>query len=103
MSKRFLFYVLFFAALAVGFYFVMTLLIPGYGRVKFPVLNNVQAFSFNNQEGKTITEKDVEGKVYVAEFFFTTCESIAPNEYQHENGLRILIKTSQIFSILSHT
>jgi protein SCO1/2 len=35
-------------------------------------------FSFTNQNGKTITQKDYEGKIYVADFFFTTCKSICP-------------------------
>ncbi|WP_310377353.1 SCO family protein [Flavobacterium sp.] len=35
-------------------------------------------FSFTNQNGKTITQKDYEGKIFVADFFFTTCGSICP-------------------------
>lgn len=35
-------------------------------------------FSFTNQNGKTITQKDYEGTIYVADFFFTTCKSICP-------------------------
>ena len=35
-------------------------------------------FSFTNQNGKTITQKEYEGKIYVADFFFTTCKSICP-------------------------
>jgi len=38
----------------------------------------VPAFSFTNQNGKTITNKDYEGKVYLVEFFFTTCPTICP-------------------------
>ena len=38
----------------------------------------VPDFSFINQYGKTITNKDYEGKVYVVEFFFTTCPTICP-------------------------
>ncbi|GGK12653.1 photosynthetic protein synthase II [Yeosuana aromativorans] len=38
----------------------------------------VPHFSFVNQDGKTITDKDYEGKVYVIEFFFTTCPTICP-------------------------
>jgi len=38
----------------------------------------VPAFSFTNQDGKTITNKDYIGKVYVVEFFFTTCPTICP-------------------------
>ena len=36
------------------------------------------AFSFTNQNGETITNKDYEGKVYLVEFFFTTCPTICP-------------------------
>lgn len=38
----------------------------------------VPDFSFTNQDGKTITNKDYEGKVFVIEFFFTTCPTICP-------------------------
>ncbi len=38
----------------------------------------VPDFSFTNQNGETITNEDYAGKVYVAEFFFTTCPSICP-------------------------
>ena len=40
--------------------------------------NKVPDFEFINQEGKTITNKNYHGKVYVVEFFFTTCPSICP-------------------------
>lgn len=38
----------------------------------------VPTFSFTNQDGKTITNEDYLGKVYVVEFFFTTCPTICP-------------------------
>jgi len=38
----------------------------------------VPDFQFVNQNGDTITNKDYLGKVYVIEFFFTTCPSICP-------------------------
>jgi protein SCO1/2 len=40
--------------------------------------HHIADFSFTNQNGKTITQKDYEGKIYVADFFFTTCKSICP-------------------------
>ncbi|WP_395051059.1 SCO family protein [Flavobacterium sp.] len=40
--------------------------------------HRIADFSFTNQNGKTITQKDYEGKIYVADFFFTTCRSICP-------------------------
>tara|TARA_Y100000389_G_C17353932_1_gene460026 strand:+ start:308 stop:1045 length:738 start_codon:yes stop_codon:yes gene_type:complete len=38
----------------------------------------VPNFSFTNQNGELITNKDYEGKVYIVEFFFTTCPTICP-------------------------
>lgn len=38
----------------------------------------VPSFSFTNQDGETITNEDYLGKVYVVEFFFTTCPTICP-------------------------
>jgi protein SCO1 len=38
----------------------------------------VPAFSFTNQDGVLISNKDYEGKVYIIEFFFTTCPTICP-------------------------
>lgn len=38
----------------------------------------VPAFKLTNQDGKTISDKDYLGKVYVVEFFFSTCPSICP-------------------------
>lgn len=38
----------------------------------------VPDFSFTSHNGKTITNKDYLGKVYIVEFFFTTCPTICP-------------------------
>jgi protein SCO1 len=40
--------------------------------------HTIANFSFTNQNGKIITQKDYEGTIYVADFFFTTCGSICP-------------------------
>ena len=40
--------------------------------------HTISDFSFTNQNGKSITQKDYEGKIYVADFFFTSCKSICP-------------------------
>jgi protein SCO1/2 len=40
--------------------------------------HRIGAFSFLDQHGKTFTHKHVEGKVFVAEYFFTTCKTICP-------------------------
>lgn len=42
------------------------------------VIGKVPEFSFTNQDNKTITNEHYKGKVYVVEFFFTTCPTICP-------------------------
>lgn len=42
------------------------------------IKRKVPVFEFTNQKGKTITNETYKGKVYVVEFFFTTCPTICP-------------------------
>ena len=103
MRRKWIFYTAFFLLLAIGFYLVMTKVIPGYGDVKLPVLSYVQPFSFTNQDGKQVTEKDMEGKVYVAEYFFTTCVGICPKLNTNMKKVYEQYKDSEGFLVVSHT
>jgi protein SCO1/2 len=47
-------------------------------RPEMAVIGKVPNFSFTNQDGNIITNNSYADKVYVAEFFFTTCPSICP-------------------------
>ena len=38
--------------------------------------HRISSFSLKNQNGETITEKNYDNKIYVADFFFTTCPGI---------------------------
>lgn len=51
------------------------------------VIGKVPDFSFTNQNEKTITNDTYKGKVYIVEFFFTTCPSICP--IMNENMVKI--------------
>ena len=104
MRRKTVFYIIFFLFLVLAFYAVLINVIPGFTKSKLPPISYVQPFSFTNQDGKRVTQSDVEGKVYLANYFFTTCKSICPrmnNEvkkvYEHfrkENGFLILSHTS---------
>ena len=41
-------------------------------------LHQIAPFRFTNQNGKIITQRDYQDKIYVADFFFTTCPTICP-------------------------
>ena len=103
MSKKTIFYIVFFLVLVVVFYFTMSMIVPGFGKSKLEPIGRVLPFAFTNQDGKTITEKDVKGKVLVVEYFFTTCKTWCP--IMHEN-MRLVYdkyKKESDFLILSHT
>ncbi len=103
MSKKGIYYTLFFVLLAVGFYYIMAYAIPGYNKKRIPPVSFIRPFSFINQDGERFTEKDVAGKVFVAEFFFTTCPGICPT--MNENMKRVYDEFSREddFLILAHT
>ena len=102
MNRKLLWYGGFFVLLLTGFY----LLLPKemLSRPALPVIEtHMLPFSFTNQNGKTITESTVDGKVYVAEFFFTTCKGICPRMNANMRRVFEAYKDEENFMILSHT
>ncbi len=77
MSKKYSYIGISFVILLFGIYSIPKIVnrFQDSGLVKF---NKVPDFEFTNQEGKTISNKTYEGKVYVVEFFFSTCPTICP-------------------------
>lgn len=66
-------------------------------------MNYVQDFSFIDQNGKTVTEHNFDGKVYVTEYFFTTCKGICPKMNANMQNVFEKFKNEKDFAILSHT
>ena len=65
--------------------------------------HTIDDFSFTNQNGKTVTQKDYEGKIYVADFFFTTCPSICVPMGENMAWLQNQIKNNPKVMLLSHS
>ena len=65
--------------------------------------HTIADFSFTNQNGKTITQKDYEGKIYVADFFFTTCGSICPKMTTNLVDVQKAFWNNPKVMILSHS
>ena len=63
----------------------------------------IPSFSFINQDSVAVTDKDFDGKIYVADFFFTSCTSICPT--MHRNMLKLYekFKDNPDVKFLSHT
>ena len=102
MKKKLLWFGGFFVLLMTAFYF---LLFAGtdYYKVKLPVLNYVQDFSFTDQNNDEVSQQNVNGKVYVAEYFFTTCKGICPKMNANMKTIFDKFKNDKDFAIVSHT
>ena len=102
MSKKSLQYLLFFAILIGGFYFAMIRL-TDFEEVKLPVLSTVQPFKFTRQDSSVVSQKEIAGRIYVAEYFFTTCKGICPKMNKNMKEIYDRFKTDSSFMIVSHT
>ena len=65
--------------------------------------HTIADFSFTNQNGKIISQKDYEGKIYVADFFFTTCGSICPKMTTNLADVQKAFINNPKVMLLSHT
>ena len=65
--------------------------------------HTIADFSFINQNGDTITQKNYEGKIYVADFFFTTCGSICPKMSTNLADVQKAVLNNPKVMLLSHT
>ncbi|MDA0314351.1 MAG: SCO family protein [Bacteroidetes bacterium] len=70
---------------------------------KDTVYHSIAEFAFINQQGDTIRKEDMVDKIYVADFFFTTCPTICP--IMKKEMLRVYeqFKGKPNFQILSHS
>lgn len=63
--------------------------------------HKIADFSFTNQNGKIITQKDYENTIYVADFFFTTCPTICPKMTDNMVWLQNKLKNNPEVKLLS--
>lgn len=78
--------------------------VDGKGKpMKYKVIHTVPDFRFVDQDGNWITQQSVEGKTIVADFFFTTCESICPVMSKQMMKLAKDLGNDSSVVFLSHT
>ena len=65
--------------------------------------HKIADFSLINQNGKTITQNDYKDKIYVADFFFTTCQTICPIMTSHMADIQKKILDDDEIMLLSHS
>ena len=65
--------------------------------------HTIADFSLINQNGKTVTQDTYNNKIYIADFFFTTCQTICPIMTDHMVILQNQLKLDPEVMLLSHT
>jgi protein SCO1 len=73
------------------------------GDPAYKKIHQIPSFSLVNQEGITITEKDVEGKIYVANFFFTTCRNICTKMTTNMHLIQEAFADDEQIYLISHS
>ncbi|SEB43318.1 protein SCO1/2 [Tenacibaculum sp. MAR_2009_124] len=71
-----------------------------------PEYNNIHKipnFEFINQEGDKITQESYDNKIYVADFFFTTCPGICPMLERNMSKLQDIFGNDDEVLLLSHS
>lgn len=71
--------------------------------VRDSITHIIGDFSFTDQDGITITQRDIEGKIHIANFIFTSCGSICPVMTKHLKKLDDIYKQDSNILILSYT
>lgn len=77
MSKKYSYIGISFIILLFGIYSIPKI-VNRFQKSDLEKFNKVPNFEFTNQEGKQISNKSYKGKVFVVEFFFSTCPTICP-------------------------
>lgn len=67
------------------------------------IYHTVGNFSLKNQEGEVYSHNDLEGKIYVADFFFTSCPSICPKMTTNMKRFAAAFKNNDEVRIISFT
>lgn len=67
------------------------------------IYQSVPDFSFLNQDGDSVTQHSIEGKIYIADFFFTSCPTICPLMKKQMIRVYEAYKGDAEIAILSHT
>ena len=66
-------------------------------------IHRIAPFEFTNQNGEKITNNNLEGKIYVADFFFTTCPSICPILAKNMGAIQESYKNDDDIMLLSYS
>lgn len=100
---KFWIYIVFFAVLLAVFYWAINEEHVFTDSPLAVINSSIPAFQFTDQNGQSFSQKNTEGKVYVANYFFTSCKGICPKMNTNMRRIYEAFKDEPDFLIASHT
>jgi protein SCO1/2 len=73
------------------------------GSAAYDSIHTIPAFSFIDQDSNCITEKTIANKIYIADFFFTSCPGICPRLTKNLRLVQDAFKNDSNVLLLSHS
>ncbi|MEO0337695.1 MAG: SCO family protein [Bacteroidota bacterium] len=67
------------------------------------LVHHIDSFEFTNQQGEIISKKNLEGKIYLANFFFTSCPGICPKLTANMEIVQNAFSDDEEVALLSHS
>ncbi|MEH7691667.1 SCO family protein, partial [Bacillus velezensis] len=64
--------------------------------IKDPLNYQIEPFSYQNQDGKTVSLKSLKGHVWIADFMFTNCNTVCPPMTAHMTELQKKLKAENL-------
>jgi len=71
--------------------------------LKIREIHTIDTFTFRDQSNNLISNKDFDGKIYISNFFFTTCPGICPQMTANMAILQDAYKDDNRIKLISHT
>jgi len=102
MKRKIIGYSVFFIALIALFYLFVFWGTDNW-KSKSPTISYVKPFTFITEDGGDFTLQDMQGKVCVVNYFFTTCKGICPRMNSNMHKIYDEFKNYRDFMIISHT
>ncbi len=103
MNKKLLGYLVFFIVLVLLFFFFVFNGTDILSKSTLDKRGYVQTFSFPDQNGVLFTNADMQGKVCVVNYFFTSCKGICPRMNNNMKKIYEAFKDEPDFLIVSHS
>lgn len=66
-------------------------------------IHKISDFNFTDQDGMQLTKESLNGKIYAANFFFTTCPGICPTMTRNMLKVQEAFSTNENFALVSYS